>query len=108
MPRENLCRRACLRAFGNIGVAKELAFIAIYWPVALLLTWRHFERDPKGIERFALVAFVIRAPIAIALQSNVPLLAGLTLLGVGELAQRILRPRRKRVEGHGDSPMPIV
>ena len=94
--------------FGNISVAKELAFIAIYRPIALLLTWRHFERDPKGIERFALVAFVICAPIAIALQSNVPLLAGLTLLGIGELAQRILRPRRKRVEGHGDSPIPMV
>lgn len=63
--------------FGNISVAKELAFIAIYSSIALLLTWRHLERDPKGIERFALVAFVICAPIAIALQSYVPLLAGL-------------------------------
>lgn len=94
--------------FGNINVAKELAFIAIYSAIALLLTWRHFERDPKGIERFGLVAFVICAPAAIALQSYIPLLAGLSLLGIGELAQRILPPTRRRVEGHGDSPMPIV
>jgi len=94
--------------FGKLNIAKELAFIAIYSAIALLLTWRHFERYPQGIERFGLVAFVICAPVAIALQSYVPLLAGLALLGIGELGQRFLRSTRTRVEGHGNSPMPIV
>jgi hypothetical protein len=84
---------------GKINVAKELVFIAIYSAIALLLTWRHFERDPKGIEKFGLVAFVICAPVAIALQSYVPLLAGLALLGIGESAQRIMRPQTEPCRG---------
>lgn len=94
--------------FGKTDVAEELAFTAAYSAVAVLLTWRHFQREPRGMEKIGLVAFVICAPVALALQSFVPLLAGLAFLGIGELVQMMLRSWRKRIEGHGDSPTPIV
>ncbi len=94
--------------FGNIHVATELALFAIYSAVAVLLTWRHLEHEPRGIEKAGLVAFVVSSSFATALQSYMPLLVGLASLGTGELAQRILHPPRKRIEGHGSSPMPIV
>jgi hypothetical protein len=94
--------------FGKTDVAEELAFIAAYSAVALLLTWRHFQREPRGMERFGLVAFVICAPVALALQSYMPLLAGLAFLGVGELVGTMVRSGRKRIGGHGDSPTQIV
>lgn len=97
-----------LTLFGNIHVAKGLALIAIYSAIAVFLTWRHFEREPRGVEKVGLVAFVVCASFAMALQSYVPLLVGLVSLGVGEFAQRMLYPRRKRIESHGNSPMPIV
>ncbi|HSZ62630.1 MAG TPA: hypothetical protein VK828_12585 [Terriglobales bacterium] len=91
-----------------MDVAEELAFIAAYSAVALLLTWRHFQREPRGMERFGLVAFVICPPVALALRSYMPLLVGLGLLGIGELAQTMFRSGRKRIAGHGDSPTLIV
>jgi hypothetical protein len=93
---------------GKTDVAKQLAFIFVYCLIAALLTWRHYQREPAGTERPGLVAFVVCASFAMALHSYVLLLAGLALLGVGELTQRILRSKRRRFKGHRDSPMPIV
>jgi hypothetical protein len=93
---------------GKTNVAKQLVFVLIYCLIAALLTWRHFEREPTGIEKVGLVGFVVCASFAMALQSYLPLLVGLALLAIGELAQRILQPRRTRVGGHCDSPLSIV
>jgi hypothetical protein len=94
--------------FGNTNGAKQIAVGAIYSAIAVWLSFRHFGRDPVGVERVGLVAFVVCTPFAIALQSYMPLLVGLALLGVGELTQRVLRTRRKRIGSRGSSPMPVV
>ena len=94
--------------FGNLNIAKQLAIAVIYSVSAVLLTWRHLERDPAGVERVGLVGFVMGAPFALALHSVLPLVVGLALLGSGELTERLRHAlKRKRSKTSPLDPLPL-
>jgi hypothetical protein len=80
----------------------------LYTAAAIALTIRYASRRPVGSERVGLVLFVVCVPFAVEYQSYVPMLAGLGLLGIGELLERIRRHRNKGRKGVGASPIHSV
>ena len=91
---------------GNFTLAKQLLVCLVFSTVAALLTWRYHDRAPLGLEKTGLVAFVLCAPFALALESIMPLVVGLALLALAEFGER-LRRDSKRNRSKASRPHPL-
>ena len=75
--------------FGKPLGRGTVAVWVIYTGAAVALTVRYIRRHPRGFESFGLVSFVVGVAIAAVYNSQNPLWAGLALLGLAELVQRV-------------------
>lgn len=64
---------------------------------ALALCFRYLTRKPRPVERVGLVCLVFALTFSVVYDSNVPLLGGVMLLGVAQLAERINQRDSARV-----------
>jgi hypothetical protein len=88
---------------------EQLIIVVVYLLAAIGLTATHFQRKPKGVERFGLVSFVVCAMLAMIRSSYIPAMYGLASLALTKIAQRWLlhgiyhRPAHKNPPGSNGS-----
>ncbi|HEY6765836.1 MAG TPA: hypothetical protein VI386_13780 [Candidatus Sulfotelmatobacter sp.] len=77
--------------FSRPVVRTAFAVWVLYVGLAVALTARYFRRQPRGFERLGLVSFVACVALAMVYSTQQQLWAGLFLLGLAELAERLRR-----------------
>jgi hypothetical protein len=73
---------------------KNIVICFAYVLAAAALTYRYIHRKPRSLEKMGLVALVLGIALAVASLGYLPLLAGLFVLGICELADWLKRQRR--------------